>query len=310
MHKMTCTCAKCTGARRALLANRKGSAPAAPERLPLSEQEEMELAMELLEVSDEEEWEQFLGKVFKKIGRGIKKAGRFVGRKVLPKLGGALKGLAKKALPFVGGALGSLIPVPGVGTAIGTAIGSAASKALELEFGELDQEDGEFEMARRFVRIAATAADRALSDTSGAKPEAVVRRALLASARQHLPQLNPRELEFGFAGEAEYEGGHGAQAFEADGEYEGDGEYEFGYEGEAEYEGEEAFEGEEEYEDESDYEDEEEFEDESEYEEEGEYEDEAEYEEEAPAWTRASAAGRAPSGRWLRRGTRIVLLGA
>ena len=129
MHKMTCTCAKCTGARRALLANRKGSAPAGTGRLPLSEQEEMELAMELLEISDEEEWEQFLGKVFKKIGRGIKKAGRFVGRKVLPKLGGALKGLAKKALPFVGGALGSLIPVPGVGTAIGTAVGSAASPA-------------------------------------------------------------------------------------------------------------------------------------------------------------------------------------
>ncbi|NLD68503.1 MAG: hypothetical protein GX644_06770 [Limnobacter sp.] len=268
----------------------------------------MELAMELLEISDEEEWEQFLGKVFKKIGRGIKKAGRFVGRKVLPKLGGALKGLAKKALPFVGGALGSLIPVPGVGTAIGTAVGSAASKALELEFGELDQEDGEFEMARRFVRIAATAADRALSDTSGAKPEAVVRRALLASARQHLPKLDLRELETGYAGEAEYEGGYGAQAFEA--EYESDGEYELGYEGEAEYEGEEAFEGEEEYEDESDYEDEEEFEDESEYEEEGEYEDEAEYEEEAPARSRASSGGRASSGRWLRRGTRIVLLGA
>ncbi|HRO60964.1 MAG TPA: hypothetical protein PK177_17660 [Burkholderiaceae bacterium] len=293
MHKMTCKCANCAGARRALFASRKGNAPASGGRLLLSEQEEMELAMELLEISDEEEWEQFLGKVFKKIGRGIKKVGRFVGRKVLPKLGGALKGLAKKALPFVGGALGSLIPVPGVGTAIGTAIGSAASQALEAEFGELEQEDGEFEMARRFVRIAATAADRALSDTSGAKPEAVVHRALLASARQHLPRLDLREFESGIAGEDEYEGGYGTQAFE--------------YEDEFEYEGEEEYGGQAEYEAEEEFEDEGEFEDETAYE--GEYEDEEEFEDESRAPVRASASARAPSGRWLRRGTRIVLLG-
>jgi uncharacterized protein (DUF697 family) len=56
-------------------------------------------------------------------------------------LGGVLKGVAKKALPFVGGALGSIIPIPGVGTAVGTAVGSAASKLLEAELEGLSPED-------------------------------------------------------------------------------------------------------------------------------------------------------------------------
>src|SRR5450830_1702159 len=76
-------------------------------------------------------------------------------------LGGVLKGIAKQALPFVGGALGSMIPIPGVGTMIGRAAGTALSKALEMELEGLDQEQQEFEMARRFVRIAASAAQGA-----------------------------------------------------------------------------------------------------------------------------------------------------
>ena len=82
-------------------------------------------------------------------------------KKVAKPLGGVLKSVAKKALPFVGSALGSFIPIPGVGTAIGGALGSAVSKALEVEYGELESEEAEFEMARRFVRIAATAAQNA-----------------------------------------------------------------------------------------------------------------------------------------------------
>jgi hypothetical protein len=98
-----------------------------PGVLPFSEAEELALAMELLEVSDEDEMEQFLGKVFKKIGK-----------------------FAKKALPFVGKALGSFIPIPGVGTAIGGALGTMASRAIKGE--------QELEEARRFVRLTGTAA--------------------------------------------------------------------------------------------------------------------------------------------------------
>ena len=117
---------------------------------PLSEVEEMELAAELLTVSGEAELDQFLGGLFKKVAKGI--------GKIAKPLGGVLKGIAKKALPVVGGAVGSFIPIPGVGTAVGTALGTAASKVLEAELEGLSLEDQEFEVARRFVRLASTAA--------------------------------------------------------------------------------------------------------------------------------------------------------
>jgi uncharacterized protein (DUF697 family) len=136
---------------------------------PLDEVEEMELAAELLEISSEQELDQFLGKLFKRAWKGIRKVGSFVGKIARP-LGGMLKGIAKKALPFVGGALGSFIPIPGVGTAIGTAVGSAASKLLEVDMEGMGPGDQEFELARRFVRLASTAAVRA-ANTSPADEE-------------------------------------------------------------------------------------------------------------------------------------------
>ena len=155
---------------------------------PFSEAEETELAMELLSVASEEELDQFLGKLFKGAWKGLKKVGSVVGKIAKP-LGGVLKGLAKKALPFVGGALGSLIPIPGVGTALGSALGSAVSKALEAEFSNLQSEEQEFESARRFVRIAGCAAQQAARAADGADPQATVRKAVLDAARRHVPRL-------------------------------------------------------------------------------------------------------------------------
>ncbi len=148
---------------------------------PFSEVEEMELAAELMGVSSEAELDQFIGKLFKKVGR-------FVGRVARP-LGGVLKGIAKKALPFVGGALGSFIPIPGVGTAVGSALGSAVSKALEMEMEGMSLEDQEFEMAKRFVRIAGTAAKQAAQTPPNADPKAVVNTAVINAAKKHVPGL-------------------------------------------------------------------------------------------------------------------------
>ena len=156
---------------------------------PFSEAEELELAAELLAISNEEELDLFLGKMFKGIGRGLKKFGRFVGKKVLPALGKGLKAIGKVALPIVGKALGSFIPIPGVGTAIGGAIGTAVSKALELEFSGLPAEEAELEMARRFVRIAATAARQAALANPHANPEAIANAALMAAAKMQVPNL-------------------------------------------------------------------------------------------------------------------------
>jgi uncharacterized protein (DUF697 family) len=152
------------------------------EEAPFSEAEEMELATELLSISSEEELDYFLGKVFKRIGRGLKKVG-----KVFRPLGRVLKSVAKKALPFVGGALGSFIPIPGVGTAIGSALGSAVSSALEMELEGVSEEDREFEMSRRFVRLAGIAAQQAARAAPNVHPLAAAQSAVRA-ATQRLQQ--------------------------------------------------------------------------------------------------------------------------
>ncbi len=206
MHYLDCTCPKCqkTGE----LEWGEAEFPSVGEvygemglESPFSEAEEIELAAELLSVSNEEEMDQFLGKLFRGIGRGLKKVGRFIGRRVLPVLGKGLKALAKAALPAVGKVLGSFIPIPGVGTAIGGALGTAVSKALELEFSGLSAEEADLEMARRVVRIAATAAQQAALSSPGIDEEVVVNEALVSAAREHLPYLHLSESKrFGMPG--------------------------------------------------------------------------------------------------------------
>jgi hypothetical protein len=198
MHASTCQCPKCQAARESAFESESfgyefGGSASGEVASPLTEAEEVELAMELMAVSSEAEMEQFLGNVFKSAWKGLKKVGSAVGKIAKP-LGGVLKSVAKTALPFVGSALGSFIPIPGVGTAVGGALGTALSKALELEYGELESEEAEFEMARRFVRIAATAAQQAASAPPAADAASAVNRALVSAARQHLPGADLRAL--------------------------------------------------------------------------------------------------------------------
>ena len=68
------------------------------------------------------------------------------------------------------------------------------SKALEVEYGELEAEEAEFEVARRFVRIAATAAQNAGAAPPTANPTTVANQAVLNAARQHLPGADLRAL--------------------------------------------------------------------------------------------------------------------
>ena len=145
------------------------------------EVEEMELAAELLEITDEAELDQFLGNVFKKVGKFFKSG---VGRK----LGGILKGVAKTALPMVGGALGSFV-APGVGTALGSKLGSAAGGLFGLELEGLSPQDQEYEVARRFVRLAQSAAKRAKQLQSVLPPDSAARKAVTDAARKHAPGL-------------------------------------------------------------------------------------------------------------------------
>lgn len=152
---------------------------------PLGEIAETELASELLEITSEAELEQFLGKLIKGVG---KKVGGLVKGPVGKALGGALKGIAKKALPVVGGALGSMV-APGIGTALGSKLGSFASGLFEVELEGLNEQEAEFEVARRFVRLASSAAKNAALAPPSAPPRAVAKAAIVTAARRHAPGL-------------------------------------------------------------------------------------------------------------------------
>jgi hypothetical protein len=151
---------------------------------PLSEAEEMELASELLEVSDEEELDQFLGDLVRKVSRS---AGKLIKGPLGKAVGGVLKGVAKQALPMAGAALGSVIPV--AGTAIGGALGSAAGQMLGLELEGLSPEDQEFETARQFVRFAGEVAQQAASAPANMPPQAVAQKAATTAAQKYAPGL-------------------------------------------------------------------------------------------------------------------------
>jgi uncharacterized protein (DUF697 family) len=152
-----------------------------------TEAQEMELAQELLSVSNEAELDQFLGNLIRKAGSAIGKAVRSpVGQAI----GGMLKGVAKKALPLAGGALGAWVGGP-LGAKIGSGLGSLAGNALGLEAETMQQEDREFEGARHFVRMAGDIVKRTTS-TGNADPRAAAQAATMAATKQFAPGLlNP-----------------------------------------------------------------------------------------------------------------------
>jgi hypothetical protein len=147
------------------------------------EVQEMELAAELLEISDEGELDQFLGNLMKKAGAAARKV---VKSPLGKQLGGILKGAAKSALPMVGSALGNMV-APGIGGAFGGKAASALGSAFGLELEGLSPQDQEFEVARKFVRFAGEATKNAASSPS-ASPQAV-KNAVLEAAQKHAPGL-------------------------------------------------------------------------------------------------------------------------
>jgi hypothetical protein len=194
MHDTRCGCRRCAGAGagtfEAEYFKYDPGEFAGEAESELSEEEELDLALELMAVSNEAELDQFLGKLVKGAWKGLKNVGAVVGKVAKP-LGGVLRAVAKKALPLVGGALGSFIPIPGVGTAVGSALGGAIGKALEAETEGLPDDDRELEFARRFVRIATTAARQAAAAPQGMDGATAANAAVVAAARKHLPHFQP-----------------------------------------------------------------------------------------------------------------------
>jgi hypothetical protein len=151
----------------------------------LDETEEMELASQLLEMTDEGELDQFLGSLIKRAGRA---AGHFARSGAGRALGGILKGAAKKALPHLGGAIGGYLGGP-AGSQIGSQLAANAGSLFGLELEGLSEEDQEFEVARRLVRFSDAAAKNLASAPSSGSPQQAASAAALAAASRHAPGM-------------------------------------------------------------------------------------------------------------------------
>lgn len=151
-----------------------------------SESDEIDLASELLAVSHEEELDQFLGKLIRRVGRTV---GRVVRSPIGRAVGGLLRNAARTALPMAGRALGTMI-APGLGTAAGGALGQAAANVFGLEVEGLSAEDQQFEVARRYIRFAGDAVKNATA-MPGQDPKAIAAAAVMQAANKYAPGLVP-----------------------------------------------------------------------------------------------------------------------
>jgi len=156
----------------------------APES-PFNEEAEMELAAELLGVQDEEQLDEFLGKLIKKAAGAVKK---FAASPVGGSIFKILKGAAKTALPKLGALAGGAFGGP-LGAKLGGSLAGAAGKAFGLELEGLSPEDQEFEVARRFVRFAGAASQAATEAAATAPPRVAATRGAVAAARRHAPGM-------------------------------------------------------------------------------------------------------------------------
>lgn len=144
----------------------------------ITEQEELDLAAELLTVSNDRELDQFLGGVFKKLKGAI-----------VPALTNYIKPLAKKLIPLAATAAGGFFGGP-VGAKIGGKLGSLATNLFEVDFESMDPETQDFEVAKSFVRFASAAAkNAATSADSGGDPRKIAKNAIVRAARSHAPGL-------------------------------------------------------------------------------------------------------------------------
>jgi hypothetical protein len=147
---------------------------------------ETELAGQLLEVSNEQELDRFLGSL---LSSAVSAGKSFLASDAGKALGGMLKGAAKQALPQIGRAVGDLVSP--AGGDVGSQLGSAAASKLGLELEGLSAEDRELEAAKAFVRFADEAARIAQAAPPGVPPTAAAAHAGVVAAQRQLPGIVP-----------------------------------------------------------------------------------------------------------------------
>jgi uncharacterized protein (DUF697 family) len=146
----------------------------------LSEEEQTDLASQLMQLETEEEFENFLGDI---ISKGLKAAGGFINSPTGQAVGSALKDAAKTLLPVAGQAIGGYLG-GAPGEQIGGALGSAASNLLEAE---AEAEEQEWEAANVFVRVAVDTINNAADAPRDADPYHVAHHAVAEAMRRQAP---------------------------------------------------------------------------------------------------------------------------
>ncbi len=148
----------------------------------MDDDEVEELSLELLEVQDDEELDEFLNSV---VGRATQTARRFARSKRGRQLIRYGRTAAKKALPWVGGYVGGRYFGP-TGRKVGRALGGAAAQLLEHEGQDLEE-------ARRFVKMMGTAAKKAAQAPSRIPPTVAAKQAIASASRRYMTKIpSPR----------------------------------------------------------------------------------------------------------------------
>jgi hypothetical protein len=148
-----------------------------------AEDREIELAAELLGVSDEQELNEFFGNL-------LKGARSMLASPAGQKLKALLRQTAKSALAPAGEAIGGYFGGER-GAAFGGKVAAAGGQLFGLELEGLSPEDRELQIARRYVRLASEALRR-LSNAPSGNPTRVAETAFFGAARRHAPGIAAR----------------------------------------------------------------------------------------------------------------------
>jgi hypothetical protein len=153
----------------------------------LTETQELALAAEVLEVSSEEELEQFLGDLWNATKAAASKAyNSDVVQSAIP----GLKAVGTAVLPKAAGWLADRY-APGTGGIASAGVQAAVDQWLKEELEGLSGEDREFEAARRYVRFVNDALQRAAQVPERVPPQVGAQIAIRDAAREHVPGLVP-----------------------------------------------------------------------------------------------------------------------
>lgn len=149
------------------------------------EHREMELAIALLEVANEQQLDHFLGDLIQtassEIGDPVKSP---VGRAICSEL----KTAARQALLLAARAIGERRG-SSLGAQLGRGLASIAGRALGLELEGLSGEDREFEAIRQFIRFAGMTVKIAEGIAANGDPAHVAHRAAVDAAQVYAPGL-------------------------------------------------------------------------------------------------------------------------